>query len=180
MAKFSVRVWLGAVVCLSVLAGSPALQANDVSYDLLVRYILETVRAYRIAYVHNVIEQLQDGGVTPKENWHDDPHAVPLPAQFLKLGAAEIASFEIGLIGLTPIYEKNLPKTAAEAAALSQLSRDQKVITFAEGKQFKGVAADFAFVQRCVDCHNHHPRSPRHDFKKHDLMGAIIVRINRP
>ena len=50
------------------------------------------------------------------------------------------------------------------------------MLTFVDGDQFKGLMADFAIEQACADCHNHHPNSPKKDFKKGDLMGAIIIR----
>ena len=52
-----------------------------------------------------------------------------------------------------------------------------KVITFTDGKEFKGLVADFAIEQSCADCHNHHPNNVKKDFKKGDMMGAIIIRL---
>jgi hypothetical protein len=103
-----------------------------------------------------------------------------LPAQFVKAAGAEIKNFDLGLIGLTPIYKSNLPKTKAEADALQKMMANSeiKVLTFMDGNQVKGVAADYAIVQACADCHNHHPGSPKKDFRQGDLMGAIVVRLN--
>ena len=104
-----------------------------------------------------------------------------LPVQFIKAAGAEIRDFELTLIGLTPIYKSNLPKTPAEAEALKQLvsNPQQKLLTFSEGNQFKAISADFAIAQACADCHNHHPSSSKRDYKQGDLMGAIIVRLNQ-
>jgi hypothetical protein len=159
----------------------PAGQAQDVALDMAARYILETVKAFRTAYVINIVERVKESGIQSKEEWIKDAHAIPLPAQFVKAAGADISSFEIGLIGLTPVYKSNLPKTQAETDALTQLATDrqQSIITFVDGKQFKGVSADIAIVQSCVDCHNNHPNSPWRNFKKGDLMGAIVVRLNR-
>lgn len=176
-------VWLvAALVGGAVLSFSaPAGHADDASLDVAARYILETVRAFRTAYVINVVERVRENGILPKEEWIKDAHAIPLPAQFVKAAGADISSFEIGLIGLTPVYKSNLPQTQAEADALQKLNADrqQRILTFVDGKQFKGVAADIAIVQSCVDCHNNHPASPWRNFKKGDLMGAIVVRLNR-
>jgi hypothetical protein len=159
----------------------PAGQAQDMALDMAARYILETVKAFRTAYVINIVERVKESGIQSKEEWIKDTHAIPLPAQFVKAAGADISSFEIGLIGLTPVYKSNLPKTQAETDALTQLATDrqQSIITFVDGKQFKGVSADIAIVQSCVDCHNNHPNSPWRNFKKGDLMGAIVVRLNR-
>ncbi len=181
--RMAVKAWLVAALAgVAVLGLSvPTGQAQDVSLDLAARYILETVKAFRTAYVINVVERVKESGIQPKEEWIKDAHAIPLPAQFVKAAGTDIGSFEIGLIGLTPVYRSNLPKTQAETDALMKLAADrqQTVITFVDGKQFKAVSADIAIVQSCVDCHNNHPTSPWRNFKKGDLMGAIIVRLNR-
>jgi hypothetical protein len=169
-------------LCLALLAGlvmAPAARAE--TYDLVARYVLETVRAFRTAYVLHVIEHIREVGVSPKEDWIKNAHAVPLPAQFVKTAGSDLDTFEIGIVGLTPIYKSNLPRTPAETDALRKLSTDrsQKIITFMDGNQFKAMAADIAVVQSCADCHNNHPDSAWRNFKKGDIMGAIVVRINR-
>jgi uncharacterized protein DUF3365 len=171
---------VGLAVVLGVTAAASPGLAEE-SYELAARYILETVQAFRAAYVLHVVEHVREGGVAPKEDWSKNAHAIPLPAQFVKEAGADIADFEIGIIGLTPIYRTNLPKTQAESDALMKLTTDRskRILTFVDGKQFKGVAADVAVVQSCVDCHNSHPKSTWRNYKKGDLMGAIVVRMNR-
>ncbi len=174
------RIAVGAVaVCMSMGVLGSLGQAADVSQEVVAKYILATVKAFRTVYVKNVIEQAKKGGIKPKEEWTKDDHAIMLPAQFVKAAGAELKDFELGLIGLTPIYKSNLPKTKAETEALKQMMADpsKTVLTFADGNQFKGLAGDFAIVQGCADCHNSHPSSPKKDFKKGDLMGAIVVRL---
>jgi len=41
----------------------------------------------------------------------------------------------------------------------------------------RALMADRATAQSCVDCHNAHPSSPRHDFKLNDLMGGLEIVI---
>jgi len=159
----------------------PLVFAADISQEQTAKYILATVKAFRTVYVKGIIEQAKKADIKPNENWAKDDHAIMLPAQFVKAAGAELKDFELGLIGLTPIYKSNLPKTQAETDALKKMmaNPDQKVLTFADGNQFKGLAADFAIVQSCADCHNAHPDSPKKDFKQGDLMGAIVVRFNK-
>lgn len=168
-------------VVVTVLMVVPLAYAADISQDAAARYILATAKAFRSVYVQQIIEQAKKAGVKPNEKWKDDAHAIMLPAQFVKAAGAELKDFELGLIGLTPIYKSNLPKTKAEEEALKQLMNDpsKTVITFEDGNQFKGVSSDFAVVQSCADCHNAHTSSPKKDFKKGDLMGAIVVRFNK-
>jgi hypothetical protein len=178
--------WIGTMMrCVAIgsLIGTTASSglAAEESKELAVKSILETVKAFRTVYSKGVIEQTMKAGITPRENWQADDHAVMLNAQFVKAVGAEIKSFELGLIGTTPLYPSNRPKTQAEADALKKMENDPelKVLTFADGNQFKGLAADYAIVQGCVDCHNSHPNATRKNFKQGDLMGAIVVRIKR-
>ena len=160
---------------------APLVFAGSISQDSAAKYILATAKAFRTVYVKQVIAEAKKAGVKPNENWTKEGHSIMLPAQFVKAAGAQLKEFELGLIGLTPIYKSNLPKTKAEANALKQMLKDpsKKVLTFADGSQFKGISADFAIVQGCADCHNAHPMSPKRDFKKGDLMGAIVVRFNK-
>lgn len=156
-------------------------KAAEPTFDQAARYILEIVKAFRTAYVLDVVEHLRESGIVPKEDWKKDSHFVPLPAQFVKAAAGQVNGFEIGLIGLSPLNPANRPKTLAESDALLQMekNRDVRVLSFVDGDQFKAISADLAIVQSCVDCHNNHPRAPRRDFRRWDVMGGIVVRLNR-
>lgn len=147
--------------------------------DRAARAVLATAKAFRTVYSQAVVDRTKKSGVIAKEDWTRDDHAVMLPAQFVQAAGFEIHDFELGLIGATPLYAANLPKTPAESEALKRFAAnpDVKVLTFADGDQFKGLAADFAITQACADCHNAHPQSPRKDFRQGDLMGAIIIRL---
>lgn len=146
------------------------------------RYVLATATAFRTVYTQGVVEHTKRSGVTSKEGWIADEHAVMLPAQFVKAVGFEIKDFELGMIGLTPIYEANRPRTQAEGEALRTLAThpETRILTFADGNQFKGIVADFAIAQACADCHNTHPKSPKRDFRQGDLMGGIVVRFSDP
>ncbi len=158
-------------------------QAADVPPEQVVRYLLATVEAFRTLYMESVVEQVQRAGLHPKEEWDKDDRAVMLPFQFVKLAGERIGmkELEIGIISLTPLYTSNFPKTQAEVDALKRLQADPRheMITFVDGPQVKGLIADFAVTQACADCHNHHPNATRRDFKKGDLIGAVVVRLKR-
>lgn len=157
--------------------------ATEVSKDLLVRYLLATVQAFRTVYVEFVTERVERVDIHPKEDWMKDGHSIMLPFQFVKVAGQEMKTLvkgvDVGLVSLTPLYTSNFPKTETEVEALKKLLADPKlkVVTFNDGKDFKGLAADFAIEQSCVDCHNHHPNSVKKDFKKGDVMGAIVIRL---
>jgi len=169
------------VAVVTLVVALPLVWGADSPQALAARYVLETVKAVRSVYSKQIIEQVKKAGVKPNENWQKDDHAVMLNAQFVKAIGAEIKDFELGLVGLFPIYKSNTPKTPAEADALKKLAANpsQPILIFADGNQTKGLAADFAITKGCADCHNAHPDSPKKDFKQGDLMGAVIVRMNK-
>ena len=159
----------------------PLVFAAEFSREAAAKYILATAKAFRTVYSQQILGQASKAGIKSDENWKKDDHAVMLPAQFLKAAGAELKDFELSLIGLTPIYKENLPKSKAEEDALNKLVANPNagILTFEDGNQFKGIAPDLAIADSCVSCHNSHPSSPKKDFKKGDLMGAIVVRFNK-
>lgn len=170
---------LGVVGCVSFIGWTVATAAEP--FEQTARYILEVVKAFRAAYVLHVVEHTKDSGTVSREDWEKDAHFLPLPAQFVKQAASKVESFEIGLISLTPINPANRPRTAAETDALIQLEKDRQrgFISFVDGDKFKAVSADLAIVRSCIDCHNHHPNSPRRNFQQWDVMGALVVRLKQ-
>ena len=111
---------IGCLTCVgwSVTAAEP-------SFELTARYILDIVKAFRTAYVLQVVEHTREGGLLTREDWETDAHWLPLPAQFVKAAAGEVKSVEIGLVSLTPLNPANRPRTDAEANALIRLEQDR-------------------------------------------------------
>ena len=99
-ARYERRLVAPAVaVAVAVLSWSA--NATEPSFDLTARYIFDIVKAFRTAYVLNVVEHAKDSGIRPNEDWRKDSHVIPLPAQFVKSAGDQVQNFEIGLIGLT-------------------------------------------------------------------------------
>lgn len=155
--------------------------AEEFTRETGARYIIATVQAFRSVYSTQILSQVARSSVTPEENWVKKDHSVMLPSQFVQAAGAEIGDLELGLIGLTPISRKNLPKSRAEEDALRRLLDNPKIgiLSFEDHNKFVALAPDIAIAQSCVSCHNAHPSSYRKDFKKGDVMGAIVVRMKK-
>ena len=171
--------YLCLLLTVAMIGAGATVGAEEPSFDQTARYLLELAKAFRTAYVLQVVEHARSIGIQPNENWVQAAHLVPLPAQFVKGAAEQVSGFELGLIGLNPLNSDNRPKTQAETDALLKLSanRDISVLTFIDGTEFKAISSDLAIVQSCVDCHNHHPRATRQNFQRWDVMGGIVVRL---
>jgi hypothetical protein len=132
-----------------------------------------------------------DGGASeplqPSERWKSERGTLPLPAQMFRMGAERVAEHDSGfhyaLLSEWPINKQNKTKTEVEKTGLLTVigNQGQKPYygneTLGDQKFFTAVYADTAVVSACVECHNAHKDSPRHDFKVGDVMGGIVIRI---
>ncbi|WP_447968348.1 c-type heme family protein [Nitrospira sp. M1] len=165
---------------MTVLSTSQATMTKDFTLDrdAMTKYILATVKAARTVYSQSVLRKVKASGMKASEDWVKEDHAVMLPAQYVKALGYEIQGYELSLVGTYPLYKSNQAKTPMEKEMLAKLaSGKEKMLTFQDGTQFKGMSADFAISQGCADCHNQHPNTTKRDWKKGDFMGAIIIRM---
>lgn len=145
------------------------------------------MEADRTVYAKEVVNRLQDQEklIKASEHWKDDK-ALPLPAQFFRLGADLVAekteSFSYSLLSLWPVNKQNAPSTEIEKTGLQQVVDHPNENYYGEEelggtKYFTAVYPDKAISEACITCHNNHKDSPRNDFKLNDVMGGIIIRI---
>jgi signal transduction histidine kinase len=142
------------------------------------------IMADREYYASVVVPRILDLGGTLAPQYHDAKGVLPLPATFVR-EASEIASTQKGgytaqVISPWPINKKRGLNNKFLREAFSTLERNPGThvaqIDLIEGRSFMRVLMpDIASAQSCVDCHNAHPESPKHDFKLHDLMGGLEV-----
>jgi len=128
------------------------------------------------------------GIVSAAENWLETGD-LPLPAQFLletgRLVAKNPNGIRFRLISNWAINKRNSPTTEFERTALTKIlvNTDRPyagVTTEGKARVFQALYPDKALSQRCADCHNVHPKSPKRDFKAGDVMGGILITIPLP
>ena len=121
--------------------------------------------------------------ITASAHFEDD---LALPAQMFRFGAEEVmgntGDFSYALLSLNPINKKNGPGTDLEKEGLEHVVDNPGESLYGEGELggescFAAVYADYAVVEACVDCHNHHKDSPRTDLEVGDVMGGVVIRI---
>lgn len=171
---------------------SSSLQASDsnamknLSPEKVADFIHSIVEADRHVYTTHIVKRMQDQGVVvAREDW-ENKNAIPLPAQFLHISSKLVAESGHGirfrLISLWPIYRRNGPATDFERKALEQLSLTpdtprRGIVSTGKKRLFQAIYADKAINDTCTTCHNAHPLSPKRDFRKGDVMGAIVITI---
>jgi hypothetical protein len=188
--------WLGLVagILSTCLLGQWVLSAaskepdppKGISPETVANYLHSMVEAERTFYTTEVVERMQTRGiVSAAENWMETGD-LPLPAQFLletgRLVAKDAKGIRFRLISKWAINNRNSPASEFERTALMKIlvntDRPYTGVT-GEGKArvFQALYPDKAVSQRCADCHNVHPKSPKRDFKEGDVMGGILITI---
>lgn len=171
---------------------SSSLQAGEsnamknLSPEKVADFIHAIVEADRHVYTTHIVKRMQEQGVVmAREDW-ENKNAIPLPAQFLHISSKLVAESGHGirfrLISLWPIYRRNGPATDFERKALEQLSLNSDtpqrgVVSTGKKRLFQAIYADKAINDTCTTCHNAHHLSPKRDFSKGDVMGAIVITI---
>lgn len=178
-------VILGILIPPSSFPAEPS-RAVTLPLEAVADYLHAVIEAHRTFYTLQVVERLQQQGkVVASENWRA-AHTLPLPAQFLRetndLASLTGTKVRYRLIGLWPINRQNAPTTEAERTGLEQVQQhpDQahtRLTTNGAERYFQAIYADRAVTQACIGCHNAHPKSPKHDFKAGEVMGAIVIEI---
>jgi len=142
----------------------------------------------RAVYTGEVVGKLQTDGIPVQTSatYENMAGAVPLPATLVHRVSERVnqqGQITLNLISPWPINANQSAKSPWEQAAIEQLTRDPRtplrtVETTPDGKTYlRYMSADFASAPTCVNCHNTHPSSPRHDFQLNDMMGAMVVGI---
>ena len=142
------------------------------------------IEAGRTTYSEHIVEHLGEQNVlAASENWLEE-ETLPLPAQFLAMSSQFSNTQGIGmkyrLLSLWPINKNNSPGNATEKLGLEEVAKNpEKPFTWIVSREgrwyFEAIYPDKAVSNSCVSCHNQHPKSPKTDFKKGDVLGGIII-----
>lgn len=134
--------------------------------------------AARTIYTERIVSPGQEAGLVFGEEWRrPEREEGPLPALFLRAVADSLqrqsSPLALFLGSDKPISPSNA-FTGEQVAAFEALKRDRRPRYFAMPDLDRQVAlhADVAVAEGCVTCHNEHPRTPKKDWVRGDVMGA--------
>ncbi|MEO5955630.1 MAG: DUF3365 domain-containing protein [Nitrospiraceae bacterium] len=160
--------------------------SSGIPVEKVAAYLYAVIKADRTVYTTEIVNRLQEKGVTTASEHWEQENALMLPAQFLqhagKLAAENGSGIRYRLISLWPIYRRNSPASDLERSALESLSKnpDQPVtgiVTSGRKQFFQAIYPDVAVSPACINCHNSHRLSTKRDFKLNDVMGGITITI---
>jgi adenylate cyclase len=132
----------------------------------------------RELYAKSIVESGQKAGLKFDEKWREPKiDAGPLPALFLRETAQNLAKGPVRLglfLGSDAPISKANRFAGVQSDAFQQMRRDRMPRHFfmEDVKANTAMFPDVAVAKACVDCHNRHEGSPKHDWKVGDLMGA--------
>lgn len=167
-------------------AGTQRLQAVEQQVNSAARSFLNQVRADREYYQSVVVPRLLKLNARVTADYHEIPNAFPLPATFLReateMAARTPSAYRIRLVSPWPINKQNGMQDAFHEEGFQALMQTTEGF-YSRQDTVDGItilrflSPDRAVAQSCVDCHNAHPDSPKHDFRLNDLMGGIEISI---
>jgi hypothetical protein len=158
-------------------------------YRAMAQALAVQVLAERQIYTKSIIMKAKAEGIPiiPSPTYETVAGAVPLPATFVHKVSSLInknrnATHSIDLLSLWNINPNKGPRDPFEKEGLRQVAAHPDQIyegieTNGEIRRYRAIIADIATVDACADCHNKHPKSPKRDFQKHDVMGGILITI---
>jgi hypothetical protein len=156
-----------------VIAGSRPIAARD-----LLEICATENALVRELYTKSIVEAGLKAGLKFDEKWQEPKvDAGPLPALFLRETAKSLARgpARLGLfLGSDAPINKANQFRGVQLDAFQQMRRDRLSRHFfmEDVKVNAAMFPDVAVAKGCVDCHNRHAESPKHDWKVDEVMGA--------
>jgi signal transduction histidine kinase len=144
------------------------------------------IMAEREYYASVIVPRVLDLGGSLGPDYREVHGRFPLPATFVRevseLTGSTSQGFRANVISPWPINpDKGLRDPFQREAFASLAGRPTgefvRIDTMEGRRVLRVLSADRASAQSCVDCHNAHPQSPKHDFKLNDVMGGLEITI---
>jgi hypothetical protein len=135
--------------------------------------------AARSIWTKDIVGEGKKAGLKFDEHWRDaDLEAGPLPALFLRETAKSMEKSPVRLslfLGSDyPISPDNrFEGLQQEKFQALRQSRQAQFFYVPDTGLHTGMFADVAVAAPCIECHNKHEQSPKHDWHLNDVMGAV-------
>jgi adenylate cyclase len=134
--------------------------------------------AARLIWTREIVGEGKKVDLKFDEHWRDaDLEAGPLPALFLRETAKSMEKSPVRLslfLGSDyPISPDNrFEGLQQEKFQALRQSRQAQFFYVPDTGLHTGMFADIAVAAPCIECHNKHEQSPKHDWQLNDVMGA--------
>ena len=146
--------------------------------------LVHQIMADRKYYASMVVPRIKELGGSLGADYAEVHGRFPLPATFVREVALDTAAlrngFTANLISPWPINKNQGASDDFHKQGFAYVQEHPQQ-PFVRTDMLNGKAvmrvlmADFASAPSCVNCHNAHPESPKHDFKLNDVMGGLEI-----
>lgn len=170
------------IVYLAISAPPPLLEELDVGATIPIQRVLSIAEAendvVRALWTREIVAAGKKVGLQFDEDWRErGVEAGPLPALFLRETAM---SLEKSPVRLSLYLGSDFPiKTAngfkglqGEKFQIIKETREPQFFYVEDTELYTASFPDIAVTAACVQCHNEHEQSSKHDWKLNDVMGA--------
>lgn len=173
-----------------LILGNMVYLTDRINRKLTLKYVethVQSLEKVHSMYSSEVVSRLRDRGITPENDYQNHEGAIPFPATFSIELAEAMTSRETGVINrLYSDYPFTMrkgggPRDEFESMALSTFRfAEDKTVPFIRTETYGGrkslrYAKALVMEQSCVDCHNTHPASTKHDWKVGEVRGVREV-----
>lgn len=186
MTDKSFWISLFAFVCLGIylfVSAPPPLnddqtQAATIPVQQMFTLLQAENAAVRKMWTQDIVGAGQKVGLKFDEHWRDkDLEAGPLPALFLRETAKSMEKsptrISLFLGSDYPISPDNrFEGLQQEKFQILRQFQQPQFFYMSDTRLYTGMFADLAVAEPCIDCHNKHEQSPKHDWHLHDVMGG--------
>jgi len=146
----------------------------------------QAIAEFRTLYTKDVVERVRAQGIEVTHDYEGKKKAIPLPATLsMKLGQSIGAHREGAETRLYSAYPFPWRKEhgglkddfGREAWEFLTQNPNQTFFRFEEFKGRPSLRYATADLMRpsCVDCHNHHPDTPKNNWKENDVRGVLEI-----
>jgi hypothetical protein len=186
MTNKSVWITLFSLACLGIYLfvnappplDEPKTQVANIPVEQMFTLLQAENAAARSLWTKEIIGEGKKVGLKFDEHWRDaDLEAGPLPALFLRETAKSMEKSPVRLslfLGSDyPISPDNrFEGVQQEKFQILRQSQQPQFFYMPDTRLHTAMFADVAIAEPCIQCHNKHEQSPKHDWHLNDVMGA--------
>ncbi|MGZ8189615.1 MAG: c-type heme family protein [Methylococcaceae bacterium] len=156
----------------------PKTQAANIPVEQMFTLLQAENAAARSIWTREIVGAGKKVGLKFDEHWRDsDLEAGPLPALFLRETAKSMEKTPVRLslfLGSDyPISPDNrFEGMQQEKFQILRQSQQPQFFYMPDTRLYTAMFADVAIAEPCIECHNKHEQSLKHDWRLNDVMGA--------
>ncbi|MGN7610818.1 PAS domain S-box protein [Magnetococcales bacterium HHB-1] len=144
------------------------------------------IKAVRDFYAKEILSRIEGSNIAVTHNYREQLHAIPIPATMTINLARQInrkiRNIQIQIVSHHPFPWRGARKLnhferrAFEAFRNSSINQYSEIFS-ENSEETLFFATPMRMDQKCIDCHNHHPDTPKRDWKVGEIRGLQVITL---